>query len=106
MAARIVYSRRTSSAIQSGVSSPRRVAPCASSSAASASRACSSQASTSVGTPSTASSRRGLNRLPPAEQAREPHGTLKDYEVGFVHVDGKALPKLRDRDGTTRKRFL
>lgn len=47
-----------------------------------------------------------LNRLPPAEQARKPHGTFKDYEVGFVHVDVKHLPKLRDRDGTTRKRYL
>ena len=48
----------------------------------------------------------GLNRLPPAEQARKPHGTFKDYEVGFVHVDVKHLPKLRDRDGATRKRYL
>ena len=48
----------------------------------------------------------GLNRLPPAEQAHKPDGTFKDYEVGFVHVDVKHLPKLRDRDGTTRKRFL
>ena len=48
----------------------------------------------------------GLNRLPPAEQARQPHGTFMDYEAGFVHVDVKHLPKLRDRDGTTRKRYL
>ncbi|MCJ2122493.1 IS481 family transposase [Methylobacterium sp. J-077] len=48
----------------------------------------------------------GLNRLPPAEQARKPHATFKDYEVGFVHVDVKHLPKLRDRDGTTRNRYL
>ncbi|EIZ82143.1 Integrase catalytic domain-containing protein [Methylobacterium sp. GXF4] len=48
----------------------------------------------------------GLNRLPPAEQARKPHGAFKDYEVGFVHVDVKHLPKLRDRDGSTHKRFL
>jgi hypothetical protein len=48
----------------------------------------------------------GLNRLPLAEQARKPHGTFKDYEVGFVHVDVKHLPKLRDRAGSTRKRFL
>src|SRR6195952_5302872 len=48
----------------------------------------------------------GLNRLPSSEQARKPHGTFKDYEVGFVHVDVKHLPKLRDRDGSTRKRYL
>jgi transposase InsO family protein len=48
----------------------------------------------------------GLNRLPPSAQARKPHGTFRDYEVGFVHVDVKHLPKLRDRDGLTRKRYL
>ena len=48
----------------------------------------------------------GLNRLPPSEQARKPHGTFKDDEGGFVHVDVKHLPKLRDRDGSTRKRYL
>ena len=31
---------------------------------------------------------------------------FKEYEVGFIHLDVKHLPKLRDRDGTTRKRFL
>jgi transposase len=44
----------------------------------------------------------GLNRLPPADRTRKPHGTFKDYEVGFVHMDVKHLPKLRDRDGQTR----
>jgi transposase InsO family protein len=48
----------------------------------------------------------GLNRLPPSEQARKPHGAFRDYEVGFVHVDVKHLPKLRDRDGVCRKRYL
>lgn len=48
----------------------------------------------------------GLNRLPPSEKARKPHGSFKDYDVGFVHVDVKHLPKLRDRDGSTRKRYL
>src|SRR3954454_20123675 len=48
----------------------------------------------------------GLNRLPPCEQARKPHGTFKDYEVGFVHVDVKHLPKLQDRDRIMRKRYL
>src|SRR3954447_20110813 len=48
----------------------------------------------------------GLNRLPPAEQARKPHGSFKDYEVGFIHVDVKHLPKLQDRDRVSRKRYL
>ena len=48
----------------------------------------------------------GLNRRPPSDQARKPHGTFKEYEVGFVHLDVKHLPKLRDRDGVTRKRYL
>src|SRR3954467_2926786 len=48
----------------------------------------------------------GLNRLPPADRTRKPHGAFKEYEVGFVHVDVKHLPKLRDRDGVTRKRYL
>ena len=48
----------------------------------------------------------GLNRLPPADRTRKPHGTFKEYEVGFVHLDVKHLPKLRDRDGVLRKRYL
>ena len=48
----------------------------------------------------------GLNRLPPADQARTPHGTFKEDELGFVHLDVKHLPKLRDRDGVTCKRSL
>ena len=48
----------------------------------------------------------GLNRLPPSGQTRKPHGAFRDYEVGFIHLDVKHLPKLRDRDGVTRKRFL
>lgn len=47
-----------------------------------------------------------LRRPPPSEQTRKPHGTLKDYEVGFVHVDVKHLPKPRDRYGTTSKHHL
>jgi transposase len=35
----------------------------------------------------------GLNRLPPAERTRKPHSAFKDYEVGFIHVDVKHLPK-------------
>ena len=48
----------------------------------------------------------GLNRLPAASRSRKPHGTFKDYDLGFVHLDVKHLPKLRDRDGIARKRFL
>src|SRR3712207_2969196 len=48
----------------------------------------------------------GLNRLPPADRTRKPHGTFKEYELGFVHLDVKHLPKLRDRDGVTCKRYL
>jgi transposase len=35
----------------------------------------------------------GLNRLPPAARTRKPHSAFKDYEVGFVHMDVKHLPK-------------
>ena len=48
----------------------------------------------------------GLNRRPPSDQARKPHGRFRAYEVGFVPLDGKPRPKLRDRDGVTRKRYL
>src|SRR3954451_1494535 len=48
----------------------------------------------------------GLNRLPPADRTRKPHGAFKDYELGFVHMDVKHLPKLQDRDRVARKRYL
>lgn len=48
----------------------------------------------------------GLNRLPSRDQGRKPHSDFKAYDVGFVQMDIKHLPKLRDRDGVTRKRFL
>ena len=48
----------------------------------------------------------GLSRLPPASRPRKPSGTFKDYELGFVHVDVKHLPKLRTADGECRKRYL
>jgi transposase InsO family protein len=48
----------------------------------------------------------GLGRLPPASRSRKPNGTFKDYDVGFVHVDVKHLPKLRTGDGESRKRYL
>src|SRR3954452_14819891 len=48
----------------------------------------------------------GLGRLPGPSRARKPNGTFKDYDLGFVHVDVKHLPKLRTQDGQSRKRYL
>src|SRR6188472_892889 len=48
----------------------------------------------------------GLNRLPPAQQRQRKSGTFKDYDLGFVHMDIKHLPKLETADGERRKRFL
>ena len=48
----------------------------------------------------------GLGRLPPASRPRRADGTFKTYDLGFVHLDVKHLPKLCDRDGVSRKRFL
>jgi transposase InsO family protein len=48
----------------------------------------------------------GLGRLPPASRPRKPAGTFKDYDLGFVHLDVKHLPKLRTSDGEPRKRYL
>ncbi len=48
----------------------------------------------------------GLNRLTPADRTRKPHSAFQEYEVGFVHMDVKHLPKLQDRDGVSRKRYL
>ena len=36
----------------------------------------------------------------------KPNGTFKDYDLGFIHVDVKHLPKLRTQDGESRKRYL
>src|SRR4051812_36193008 len=48
----------------------------------------------------------GLGRLPGPSRSRKPDGTFKEYEIGFVHVDVKHLPKLRTQDGQSRKRYL
>lgn len=50
----------------------------------------------------------GLNRQPPKPAAvpRKGQGHFQDYDLGFVHIDVKHLPKLRTADGDTRKRFL
>ena len=48
----------------------------------------------------------GLGRLPPAAKPEKKVGTFKEYELGFVHLDVKHLPKLRTADGECRKRYL
>ncbi len=49
-----------------------------------------------------------LNRRPPkpSVQSRKGQGRFQDYDLGFVHIDVKHLPKLRTEDGEIRKRFL
>jgi hypothetical protein len=48
----------------------------------------------------------GLNRLPPAQQRQRESGSFKDYDLGFLHMDIKHLPKLETANGERRKRFL
>src|SRR5215216_5800787 len=48
----------------------------------------------------------GLGRLSGPSRSRKPDGTFKTYDLGFVHLDVKHLPKLRDRNGESRKRYL
>jgi transposase InsO family protein len=48
----------------------------------------------------------GLGRLPAQSRPRKGSGTFKDYDLGFVHIDVKHLPKLRTRNGESHKRFL
>jgi transposase InsO family protein len=48
----------------------------------------------------------GLGRLPPADRSRRSHSRFNEYDLGFVHVDVKHLPKLRTGDGESRKRYL
>ena len=51
----------------------------------------------------------GLNRRPkpPSTQpTTKGQGTFKDYDLGFVHIDIKHLPKLQTADGERRKRCL
>ena len=45
----------------------------------------------------------GLSRRPPPERVA---AKFKEYELGFVHLDVKHLPKLSTTDGELRKRFL
>jgi transposase InsO family protein len=48
----------------------------------------------------------GLGRLPPAARPERTVGAFKEYELGFVHLDIKHLPKLRTADGEVRRRYL
>src|SRR3954449_4654030 len=48
----------------------------------------------------------GLSRRPVRAAPEKPAGKFKEYELGFVHMDVKHLPKLRTADGEPRKRYL
>jgi transposase len=48
----------------------------------------------------------GLSRRPALAAPERAAGKFKEYELGFVHMDVKHLPKLRTADGELRKRFL
>jgi transposase InsO family protein len=48
----------------------------------------------------------GLSRRPAPATPERSMGKFKEYELGFVHLDVKHLPKLRSGDGAWRKRYL
>jgi hypothetical protein len=50
----------------------------------------------------------GLSRRPPpaSNGPARGRGSFRDYDLGFVHIDIKHLPKLRTADGERRKRYL
>jgi transposase InsO family protein len=48
----------------------------------------------------------GLSRRPAPAAPERAAAKFKEYELGFVHLDVKHLPKLRTSDGEPRKRFL
>ena len=50
----------------------------------------------------------GLGRRKPtaSEHAARGAGTFRDYDLGFLHIDIKTLPKLQTTDGERRKRYL
>jgi transposase InsO family protein len=50
----------------------------------------------------------GLSRRPPppSERPKRGQGEFKDYDLGFIHIDIKHLPKLQTADGERRKRYL
>ncbi len=50
--------------------------------------------------------RSDLPPLYPEEKPKRGKGKFKDYDLGFVHIDIKHLPKLHARGGEFRKRYL
>ena len=48
----------------------------------------------------------GLSRRPAAATPERAAAKFREYELGFVHLDVKHLPKLRTAGGEWRKRFL
>jgi len=48
----------------------------------------------------------GLSRRPAPATPERAAAKFREYELGFVHVDVKHLPKPRTADGELRKRFL
>jgi transposase InsO family protein len=48
----------------------------------------------------------GLSRRPPPATPEKAAAKFREYELGFVHMDVKHLPKLRTAGGEWRKRFL
>src|SRR4051812_3675470 len=50
----------------------------------------------------------GLNRRPTSVSSRSVKGTgtFKEYDLGFIHIDSKHLPKLQTSNGERRKRYL
>src|ERR671932_1552793 len=50
----------------------------------------------------------GLSRRPPPASGRPKRGQgrFKDYDLGFIHIDIKHLPKLQTANGERRKRHL
>jgi transposase InsO family protein len=48
----------------------------------------------------------GLSRRPAPAAPERAAAKFQEYEVGFVHMDVKHLPKLRTGDGEWRKRYL
>jgi transposase InsO family protein len=50
----------------------------------------------------------GLNRRPTPTSSRpvKGKGTFKEYDLGFIHIDSKHLPKLQTSNGERRKRYL
>jgi transposase InsO family protein len=48
----------------------------------------------------------GLSRRPAPAAPERAAAKFKEYELGFVHLDVKHLPKLRTADGELRRRYL